>query len=75
LLSLAVNFKEKYVKLVSIVFDVFLQDLLNTWAESSEKDWFGQSEEDLMVRALHLDIDILDVNVHLRNLEKVLAIS
>ena len=60
---------------MSIVFDLFLQDLSNAWAESSEKDRLGQSEEDLVVRFFHLDVDVLDVDVNLGDLEKVLPVT
>lgn len=75
LICLAVQFVEDNVKLVSTVFDLFLNDLLNAWPESSKKDRLGQSEEELMVRFLHLDIDVLNVDVHLGNFEEVLAIT
>jgi len=60
---------------VSIVFDLFLQDLSNAWAESSEKDRLGQSEEDLVVGFFHLDVDVLNVDVNLGDLEKVLPVT
>jgi hypothetical protein len=75
LLSLSVDFVKNNVKLMSIFLDMFLQNLANAWSESSEKDGLGQSKEDLMLRFLHLDVDVLNVDVHLGNLEKVLAIS
>jgi len=75
LLSLEVDFVENTVELASFVFDLLLQGFLNAWTESLEKDRLCKSKEDLMVGSLHLNTDVLNVDINLGDFEEVLAIT
>jgi len=75
LLSFLVDLPQDAVELVYIVLDLLLNCLLDARSQGSQQERLRDGKQKLVARRLHLDVEVLDVNVDLGDLEEVLTVA
>lgn len=74
LVGLELDLVEEAVGLVNVVLDGLFDGLLQGGTDDLEHERLGERKEELVLRLLQLNVEVLDVHVNLVDLEKVLLV-